>query len=66
MADLIVLAIVVGIYLWDKISLETKVDNYPISKVSVTKLGMDAGKSPDYIKRQMVQGKYDKDDKNRI
>lgn len=54
---LIVFAIIWGI---SKASLEHKVDNYPISRVDTSKMAMDAGKSYTEIKRNMVNGKYDK------
>lgn len=66
MAGLIVIIFFVAIYLVDKVSLEKKVDNYDMSKVSIGKMTMDAGKSYTEIKRNMVAGKYDKDDKWRI
>lgn len=61
MGDLIGLIILAAIYFISKAKLENKVDNYPIDKISIAKIGMDAGKSPDYIKRKMVSGAYDKD-----
>lgn len=39
---------------------ESKVDNYDMSKVSTAKMAMDAGKSPDVIKNNLVAGNYDK------
>lgn len=36
------------------------------AKVSIAKISMDAGKSPEYIQRQMVTGKYDKDDEWKV
>ena len=66
MAELIVIFFWVAVYLIDKVRLEMKVDNYDISKVSLGKMSMDTGKSYTEIKRNMVAGKYDKDDKWRI
>ena len=54
---LIVLGVMYGI---SKASLEHKVDNYPISRVDTSKMARDAGKSYTEIKRNMVNGKYDK------
>lgn len=39
---------------------ESKVNNYDMSKVSTAKMAMDAGKSFDVIKNNLVAGKYDK------
>lgn len=64
--ELIVVGIIVTIVLISKADLHHKVDNYPINKVSIAKISMDAGKSPEYIQWQMVAGKYDKDDKWKI
>lgn len=55
---LIICAIIWGI---SKASLEHRVDNYPISKVDSSKMAADAGKSYTEIRRNMVNGKYDKD-----
>lgn len=66
MVDLIVIGIFVIIYLISKVNLEHKVDNYDMSKVSNGKMAMDAGKSYTEIKRNLVAGKYDKDDKWKI
>ena len=52
--------ILIGIVIDDKIILEHKVDNYPISRVDSGKMAMDSGKSYDTIKRNLVAGKYDK------
>lgn len=64
--ELIVVGIIVTIVLISKADLHHKVDNYPIDKVSIAKMSMDAGKSPEYIQRQMVAGKYDKDNEWKI
>lgn len=61
MTDLIGILILIAIWAIYKITLNHKVDNYPIDKVSIEKMGMDAGKSPEYIQRKMVNGAYDKD-----
>ena len=37
-----------------------------MDNVSIAKMGKDAGKSYDYIKRKMVSGAYDKDDSHKI
>lgn len=66
MAELITLGIFIVIYLIGKANLNHKVDNYDISKVSIGKMAMDAGKSHTEIQRNMVAGKYDKDDKWKI
>jgi len=64
--ELIVVGIIVTIVLISKADLHHKVDNYPINKVSIAKISMDAGKSPEYIQRKwllvnmikMMNGKY--------
>lgn len=66
MAELVVIIIFIVIYLVNKASLEHKVDNYDMSKVSIGKMSMDTGKSYTEIKRNLVSGKYDKDDKWKI
>lgn len=66
MAELITLGIFVAIYLIGKASLDHKMDNYDMSKVSIGKMSMDAGKSHAEIRRNMVNGKYDKDNKWKI
>ncbi len=53
--------IVFGGFLLLQYSLENKVDNYDMKKVSTGKMAMDAGKSKSEIKRNLVNGKYDKD-----
>lgn len=40
--------------------LEHKVDNYNMSNVDTTKLCADAHKGPNAVKRNLVNGKYDK------
>lgn len=65
-AELIILGIFIVIYLISKANLNHKVNNYDISKVSTGKMAMDAGKSYTEIQRNMVAGKYDKDDKWKI
>lgn len=62
MAELITLGIFVVIYLISKANLNHKVNNYDISKVSTGKMSLDSGKSYTEIQRNMVAGKYDKDD----
>lgn len=66
MAELIIIVFLVAVYLMNKANLNRKVDNYDISKVSMGKMAMDAGKSPKEIQKNMVAGKYDKDDKWKI
>lgn len=66
MAELITLGIFVAIYLISKASLNNKVNNYDMTKVSIGKMSMDAGKSPTEIQRNMVAGKYDKDNEWKI
>lgn len=66
MGKLIVVGFFIAIYLISKANLERKVDNYDMSKVSTGKMAMDAGKSHTEIKRNMVAGKYDKDDEWKI
>lgn len=61
MAEFIVLVFFLAIYLISKANLNHKVDNYDMSKVSIGKMAMDAGKSKTEIQRNMVAGKYDKD-----
>lgn len=64
--ELVVIIVFIIIYAIYKANLNHKVDNYPINKVSIAKMSMDAGKSPKYIQRQMVAGKYDKDNEWKI
>lgn len=66
MAELITFAIFIVIYLIGKAKLNHKVNNYDMSKVSIGKMAMDAGKSPTEIQRNMVAGKYDKDNEWKI
>ncbi len=54
------------IYLISKARLERKVDKYDMSKVFAGKMAMDAGKSYTEIKRNLVAGRYDKDDQWKI
>lgn len=62
MAELIVLIIaLVGWWIY-KANLNSKVDNYDMSKVSIGKMSMDAGKSKSEIRRKLVNGEYDKDE----
>lgn len=65
-AEFIVLIIaLVGWWIY-KANLNSKVDNYDMSKVSLGKMSMDAGKSQTEIRRKLVNGEYDKDDKWKI
>lgn len=66
MAELITLGIFIVIYLIGKANLNHKVDNYDMSKVSMGKMAMDAGKSHTEIRKNLVAGKYNKDDKWKI
>lgn len=54
---IIIFAIIYGI---SKSSLEHRVDNYDISKVDSSKMAADAYKGPGAVKRNLVNGKYDK------
>lgn len=56
LALIIPMTIVFVLYL----NRESKVNNYDMSKVSTAKMAMDAGKSPDVIKNNLIAGKYDK------
>lgn len=66
MAELIIIVFLVAVYLMNKTNLNRKVDNYDMSKVSMGKMAMDADKSPKEIQKNLVAGKYDKDDKWKI
>lgn len=66
MAELILIGVIIAAYIINKINLNHKVDNYDMTKVSIGKMAMDAGKSHTEIQRNMVAGKYDKDDKWKI
>lgn len=66
MAELITLGIFIVIYLIGKANLNHKVDNYDMSKVSIGKMSVDAGKSHTEIRKNLVAGKYNKDDKWKI
>lgn len=61
MAELITLGIFIVIYLIGKANLNNKVNNYDMTKVSIGKMSMDAGKSKTEIQKNMVAGKYNKD-----
>lgn len=64
MTGLIGLLVLGGIILLNKISLDYKVNNYDMNKVSSAKMAMDYDKSPEYVQRKMVSGGYDKDAKH--
>lgn len=66
MAELIVIGFFVAIYLINKANLNRKLDNYDMTKVSIGKMAMDAGKSHAEIQRNLVAGKYDKDENWKI
>lgn len=66
MAELIMLIIIGAIYFINKWSVDARLENYDISKVSIGKMAMDTGKSKFEIRRNLVNGKYDKDDEWRI
>lgn len=66
MVDLICLIIFAVLYFIGKALLNYKVDNYPIDKVSISKMAMDYDKSPEYRQRKMVSGAYDKDANHRF
>lgn len=61
MDDFIGIVILIIIFAIGKIISKCKVDNYDISKLSIGKMAMDAGKSPSYIRQKMISGGYDKD-----
>lgn len=61
MVELITLGIFIVIYLIGKANLNYKVNNYDMTKVSIGKMSMDAGKSKTEIQKNMVAGKYNKD-----
>ncbi len=61
MAELIVIGIFAAVYFIAKARLESKVNHYDMSKVSIGKMAMDSDKSKFEIKRNLVNGKYDKD-----
>lgn len=66
MGELIVLIIILVIWGISKANTNAKLDNYDMSKVSIGKMSMDSGKSKSEIRRNLVNGKYDKDDKWKI
>lgn len=66
MAELIVLVIIGAIYFINKWIVDAKLDNYDMSKVSIGKMSMDVGKSQSEIRRNLVNGKYDKDEQWKI
>lgn len=63
MVELIVIGIFVAIWAINKISVETRLDNYDVSKIDNTKLSKDAanGVSVAERRRRCVNGYYDKD-----
>ena len=66
MAELIILIIFLVIWGISRANTNAKLDNYDMSKVSIGKMSMDSGKSKSEIRRNLVAGKYDKDDKWKI
>ena len=66
MLEGIVGIVICGLHLWWSMRLENKVNNYDMNKVSYGKMSMDSGKSVGEIKKNLVNGKYDKDDKWKI
>lgn len=66
MVELIILAIIYIIYKLSKANVNRRIDNYNMRNVSIGKMSMDSGKSKSEIKKNLVNGKYDKDDKWKI
>ncbi len=65
--ELIICIIVFGgIALWQKAKINSKFEHYDPSNVSIGKMAQDAGKSKYEIKKNMMAGKYDKDDNHVI
>ena len=62
MAELIVIGIFIAIWAVSKISVETKLDNYDMSKVDNLKMTIDKqnGVSVSEMRRRCVNGYYDK------
>ena len=62
MEVIICLIVFGGMYVYGKYKMETKVDNYDISKVDMTKLNIDManGVSSSERRRRLVNGNYDK------
>lgn len=66
MVDFILLIVVLVVWGISRSNTNRKLDNYDMSKVSIGKMSMDSGKSKAEIRRNLVAGKYDKDDKWKI
>lgn len=60
METIITIIVCVIFYGVSKALLEHKVDNYNMSNVDTTKLCADAHKGANAVKRNLVNGKYDK------
>lgn len=61
-AEIIVLLIILAIWGISKAVTNAKLDNYDMSKVSIGKMAMDSDKSYAEKRRNLVAGKYDKDE----
>ena len=66
MGYLIFFGIIAVVCFISKASTNAKFNNYDMDKVSIGKMSMDAGKSKSEIRRNLVNGKYDKDDKWKV
>lgn len=66
MAELIGLVIIFIIYQISKANVNRRLNSYDMRNVSIGKMSMDSGKSKSEIRKNLVNGKYDKDDKWKI
>lgn len=66
MVELITVIVLLVIWGISRAVTNAKLDNYDMNNVSIGKMSMDSGKSKSEIRRNLVNGKYDKDDKWKI
>ncbi|MDD4689628.1 MAG: hypothetical protein PHE51_07795 [Eubacteriales bacterium] len=58
---LLTIVIVIIYFAVSRGSVNQKLENYDMSKVSIGKMACDTGKSHHEIRKNLVNGKYDKD-----
>lgn len=62
----IVVIVLVFFTFYSIINAHNRLEHYDMNKVSMGKMSQDIGKSQSEIRRNLINGKYDKDDKFRI
>lgn len=60
MGDLGILIIIAIIFIIKKAVDAYKLDNYDLTRIDDRKMSMEAGKSPNEIRKNMISGKYNK------